>query len=109
MLSPSGASFSRSMSSAIVRALVLEVGGDIDEAGQLAQAVEQDVVPVVELGQVGVLQGVLVLGAGELPADADRRRVLQEDSNARHGRQLGAQARDDLVGLLRALGRAASG
>ena len=77
------------------------------QPGHLAQLVEQRVVPLVEFVQVGVLQGVLELGAGDHAADADRRRILQEDADARHGAELGPQAGDDLVGRLACARRAA--
>lgn len=53
------------------RALVLEVAIDVDEAGDLANFAEQDLCPLIKLGEVGALQRVLVL----------RRRLLAANAN----------------------------
>jgi hypothetical protein len=49
----------------------LEVRVDVLEARQPGHLLLDDGRPVVELLQVGILQGVLVEGLGELPADPD--------------------------------------
>ena len=53
---------------------------------------------VVELVQIEALQGVLILRFGEIAADADDRRILQIEIDARDLRQLGPQLLDDLIG-----------
>ncbi len=79
------------------RAEIAQVVGDIDEAGQLADLLGQRAGPFVQFVEVGILQRVLVLCGGDLAADADHRRVLHIDLDARQGSQLGAQTLDDLV------------
>jgi hypothetical protein len=49
----------------------LLVGGEVAQHGHLAHFGQNLRRPLVELGEVGILQGVLVLRAGQTAADAD--------------------------------------
>ena len=64
------------------RALGLLVGGDVAQLGQRLQLVEDLRRPVVQLGEIGVLQRVFELGAGRPAAEPDVLRRLQEQPGA---------------------------
>ena len=57
--------------------------------------------PDIEFVEIGVLQGVLVLGPAETAADLDVLRDLEIEIGALDGGELGAQPGDDLVGARR--------
>ena len=80
------------------RALVLEVAIDVDEAGDLANFAQQDLCPLIKLGEVGALQRVLVLRRRLLAANANRWRVLHVHLDAGDGSEFRAQLLDDLIG-----------
>ena len=103
---PSRAAVSRSMVEVDLQALLLLVGIDVGDVRAVAlQRLGQLRAPVVQVGQVVALQGVLVLRVALAAADADVLHRLQEQIGARHLGQLGAQAGDHLVGRDVALGQ----
>ena len=95
---PKAAARARSMATLTVGLGQIHVAGDILEARRLPQRVHQLAGGVVELVQIQALQRVLILRLGEIAADADDRRVLHEDVDARNLRQLRPQLLDDLIG-----------
>ena len=81
----------------------LLIAGHVTQFGQRLERIEHARRPLVQLDQVRVLQGVLVLGARAPSAHAHILYRLQEQHDARDRRQLGAQLGDDLVRGLAAL------
>ena len=81
----------------------LLIAGDVGELRHALQLRHQFRRPHIEFVEIGVLQGVLVLGPASAPADPDVLRDLEIEIGALDGGQLGAQPGDDLVGARTAL------
>ncbi len=79
------------------RAARLLVGRHVAQLRQGPELVEDLRRPVVQLVEVGVLQGVLVLGARLASADIDVLRGLQEQARALDLGELRPQPGDDLL------------
>src|SRR6185437_11608863 len=80
------------------RALRLLVGGDVAQLRQRLHLGEDLRRPLVELGEVGVLQREFELGAGGTAAETDVLRRLHIEAGAFHLLELGTQPRDDVLG-----------
>ncbi|MNF69690.1 hypothetical protein D3C84_515800 [compost metagenome] len=81
-----------------LQAAALQVAGDVGQLGQRLQRLDQARRPLLEQRRVRRLQAELVLGAADAVLDGQLLHRLQEQLNARHLRQLGAQALDHLGG-----------
>ena len=83
------------------------VGGDVGDAGDRLDLVEEQRRPVVELAGIGVVQRVLILGLVETrAADRDVLRGLHVERDALDLGEVGPQPRDHLVDAGRAACRA---
>ena len=67
------------------------------ELRQFAQLGFQHGGELEEFRRVRALQRELILALGEIPSDANGRRILQEDPNAGYGGEFGAQFFDHLI------------
>ena len=77
---------------------ILRIGGDVGQLRQCLELGHQSRRPGVQLVQIGILQDVLELAAGDAAADGDVLCRLQEQFGARHLRELRPQPVDDLRG-----------
>jgi hypothetical protein len=66
----------------------LQIAGDIGEARDVVEPLLQRRRATVERIDVGALQGELVEALRGPPTNVDHRRVLDESSDSRHGREL---------------------
>ena len=85
--------------------LVLLVGVDVDELGQLRERLADARLPGRELGQVVRLDRVLVRGVALPAADADVLHGREEEIGAGLARELPPQPGDDPLGAVLALGQ----
>ena len=79
-------------------ALGLLVGGDVAQLRQRLHLGQDLRRPLIELGEIGVLQREFELGAGRPAAEADVLRGLHIEAGALDLLELGTQPRDDLLG-----------
>ena len=77
---------------------LLAVAGDVDDAGHLAQPLDDLRQPGIERIELGAPEGQLVLGAALARADADVLRGVHEHVDALHAGKRPAQAVDDALG-----------
>src|SRR5207248_2363696 len=85
-----------------LRARDFEVRGEILDPGHAAQTLLQRAGGRVELVAVRRLHRELIQALAHLPADANRRRILQVDFHSRDAGELRPQLLDDLASQLAA-------
>ena len=90
-----------------LRRVVLQVARGVGELGQGLKLGENLRRPVIELGEIGVLQRVLILAAADAAADGDVLRGLEHEAHALDLGELRAQPIDDVRRRGDALDRAA--
>ena len=86
---------------------ILLIGGDVGDAGDGLDLVEEERGPAIELAGIGVGQRVLVLGLGQAAADGDVLRGLHVESDALDSGEPRLQSPDHLVRASRRARRAA--
>ena len=73
------------------------IGGDVDDARDRFDFVEEQRGPVIEFAGVGVVERVLILRLGEPPADGDILRGLHVERDPLDLGEIGSQPRDHFV------------
>ena len=79
-----------------LRRAVLQVARGVGKLGQRLKLGENLRRPVIELGEIGVLERVLILAAADAAADGDVLRGLEHEAHALHLGELRAQPIDDV-------------